>query len=352
MTAMSQTSDRGRARLIAQWLILCAALVALMVVVGGVTRLTGSGLAIVEWQPVYGVLPPLSAADWQKLFDAYRVTPQYRTLNPGMTVAEFRGIFWWEYLHRLLGRLIGVAFFLPFAWLLWRQALGRDQIRRYSVIFILGGAQGALGWYMVKSGLIERPWVDPLRLAAHLMLALLIYALLLWEAMRVLRPASDTLPDFRWPRARKMTKVALGMVAATIFTGALMAGSHAGFAFPTFPLIESEFLPSSYFGYDPWYFAPFDHLATINFNHRWLAIATLLLVLCAWTESRWLTLVPRARRIANGMALVGLGQVALGIATVLTGVPFRLASLHQMTALALFTLALALVYELRPPERV
>jgi len=334
---------------VARWLLLCAGLVAAMVVIGGITRLTGSGLSIVEWQPVYGVLPPLSAADWQALFEAYQATPQYRAINVGMTVAEFRGIFWWEYLHRLLGRLIGVAFLVPFLWFLWRGALGRRQIRSYALIFALGGAQGLLGWTMVKSGLIDRPWVSPLSLAAHLGLAMLIYAALLWQAWMLLRPLSETLPDFRWPRSRSAAKGAFALVAATMLTGALMAGSHAGYAFPTFPLMEGQMLPKDYFGYEPWFFAPFEHLATINFNHRWLAILTLGVVVAAWTESRWLALVPRARRIANGMALVGLAQVALGIATLVLGVPVWLAALHQASALALLSLALALVYELRPP---
>ena len=331
---------------VAYWLFACCGLVFAMVVVGGITRLTGSGLSMVEWRPVYGVLPPLSGAEWQRIFDLYQAFPQYRELSEGMTLAEFRAIFWWEYIHRVLGRLIGAVFAIPFVWFALRRQLSGALAGRLALIFLLGGAQGLMGWYMVKSGLVDVPWVSPYRLTAHLALAVLLYGWLLWTALSVKRKPPASVADDRLPGVVRLARIAAAAVVITLLSGGFMAGSDAGWTYNTFPLIDGNWFPRGYFILDPWFANPFENIAAIHFNHRWLAIATLCLALAVWWRSRWLVLAPATRRLANWLALTACVQVALGITTLLLVVPTALAVLHQATALALLSFALMLVYDL------
>jgi cytochrome c oxidase assembly protein subunit 15 len=336
----SQPADRA----VGIWLLVCAAMVVAMVVIGGITRLTGSGLSIVEWRPVMGFLPPLSDADWQRVFDLYRATPQYLEVNAGMTIAEFRGIFWWEYIHRVWGRLIGLVFFLPFVWFVVRGRVRGRLVPRLALIFVLGGAQGALGWYMVKSGLVDVPEVSQYRLAAHLSLAFLIHAALVWTGLSLVFQGHAAVADRAHRRVRGLAGITFAVVCLTALSGAFVAGTDAGLIFNSFPLMEGGIVPPDYF---PTADAPFEDMATIQFHHRILALASTALVIAVWWQSRWLALAPRTRMAVNGLAAVLAIQVALGISTLLLAVPVPLAAAHQAGAVVLFTTALWLVFELR-----
>lgn len=301
-----------------------------MVVIGGVTRLTESGLSITEWKPVIGTLPPLNDAEWQAEFEKYQQIPEYRERNADMTLADYKSIFWWEYAHRLWGRLIGAIYLVPF---LAFVALG--QVRgglawRLGGIFVLGGLQGALGWYMVQSGLADRIDVSPYRLTAHLGLALLIYAATLWTALDLLRPPTGE---------RTVDRRALALAAfvfLTMMSGGFVAGNDAGLIYNTFPLMDGQLVAPGYLDNDPWWINFFENPAAVQFDHRVLGISTVLLSLFYWA---------RARRHAVGAAVhavpaVALLQAALGISTLLLVVPIPLAALHQAGAVTLFTVAL------------
>src|SRR5439155_5257079 len=276
----AQTRERDP-RAIAAWLLICCALVFAMVVVGGVTRLTHSGLSITEWQPIVGTIPPLSTADWDEAFRKYQATPEYREVNRGMTLDAFKTIFWWEYAHRLLGRLIGVVFLLP---LIWFGLPGRIPPRLAPMligIFVLGAAQGALGWYMVQSGLVDDPRVSQLRLAAHLGLAFLIFGAMFWVALSLSgatarRSGNAALRRF----AFLLTAVTFVMVLA----GGLVAGIRAGFAYNTFPLMNGRWIPPGILLLEPWYRNLTDNMTTVQFDHRLLAwVLAALVPWFAWS---------------------------------------------------------------------
>ena len=338
----SQTRANDRA--IGAWLLLCAAMVLAMIVIGGITRLTESGLSIVDWRPVTGFLPPLSEAAWTRAFELYRATPQYLEVNAGMTLAEFRTIFWWEYIHRLWGRLIGLVFLLPFVWFVIRGRVRKPLVPRLIGLFLLGGAQGVLGWYMVRSGLVDVPEVSQYRLAAHLSLAFLIYAALVWTGLSLIHPDPATIADRVGAQVRRLALIALVLIAATILSGAFVAGTDAGLIFNSFPLMDGAILPPGYFDHAA---APFEDHGTIQFHHRVLALVSLATVAALWWRSRWLALVPRARMVANGLMIMAALQVALGITTLVLVVPVHAAATHQAGAVLLFTMILWFAHELR-----
>lgn len=341
-----QTSHRDRdgTRAVMRWLLLCAAMVFAMVLIGGITRLTESGLSIVEWQPLVGTIPPLTEADWQALYRKYQTSPQFKQVNRSMTLAEFKGIFWWEYIHRLWGRLIGLVFALPFLWFLARRRISGALAWKLGGIFALGAAQGAMGWYMVASGLVDRPEVSQYRLTAHLGLALLIYALLLWTAWglrtRPARPPAGA-------ALRLGATAVLSLVTVAILAGGFVAGLDAGLIYNTFPLMEGRFVPPDYLTTAPWWRDLFENRATVQFHHRVLGVATVAAAAAyAWRAFGPGT-PPPARRGAVALALVAALQASLGIATLLLLVPVSLAALHQAGAMALFTAALWLRFVLR-----
>jgi cytochrome c oxidase assembly protein subunit 15 len=330
-------------RAVRWWLISVAALIALMVLVGGATRLTESGLSIVEWKPVTGSVPPLSEAQWIDAFEAYKKIPQYRELNAGMSLSEFKEIFWWEWSHRLLGRFIGVAYLLPFLFFLWRGGLSGELKRRLWLLFGLGGLQGAVGWWMVASGLTERVEVSQYRLATHLVLALLIFAGIVWTVRRLAERPPIAAPA----RLRFTSALLLVVTFVQIYFGALVAGLRAGRAYNTWPQIDGAFIPSAerLWFETPWWRNMFDNVLTVQFEHRMTAYALFALAaLHAFDAVR-----SRAGLATSGalwlLAAVSV-QAVLGILTLLNQVPIDLALSHQAVAIAVLTLAVMQVERL------
>ena len=334
-------------RSIAVWLLACCVLVFAMVVVGGVTRLTNSGLSIVEWQPIIGTLPPLSQSDWEVVFEKYHQTPQYKKVNQGMSLDEFKGIFWWEYFHRLLGRGIGLAFFIPFVYFVARKGIDLRLGLKLAGIFLLGGLQGAMGWYMVKSGLVDNPHVSQYRLTAHLGLAFIIYAAMLWVALGLLFPKESLHGDERLQSLRRFSRGLTTLIFVMILSGGFVAGIRAGLAYNTFPLMNGQFIPTDIFVLEPWYRNFFDNMATVQFNHRMIAWMLAFLVPLFWFRSRKLPLPPSTRLACNLLIIMLAVQISLGIATLLLVVPLHLAAAHQGGAVLLFTAALWVSHRLR-----
>jgi cytochrome c oxidase assembly protein subunit 15 len=328
------------ARAIGVWLGLVAALVFAMVLVGGATRLTESGLSIVEWKPVTGVIPPVREADWQAEFAKYKTIPQYERLNRGMRLDEFKTIYWWEWGHRLLGRVIGAAFLLPFLWFLWRRSFDRRIALALGGIFVLGAVQGAVGWWMVASGLTERVSVSQYRLAFHLTLACMIYAALVWTADRTLHASAAQSGRPAVPRRLRWSAGALLVLAIVqIYLGALVAGLRAGLIFNTWPLIDGGFIPSTtdlFFAHPLWRNF-FENTLTVQFDHRMVAYGLCALALVHAVDAR---LFGRDKPDATGASLVAVAVVAqasIGIVTLMWAVPIELALSHQAVALVVLT---------------
>jgi cytochrome c oxidase assembly protein subunit 15 len=332
----SEASARiGDRRAVAAWLFACCAMIFAMLVIGGITRLTESGLSITEWQPIGGAVPPLNATDWQSLFDQYRASPQYHQLNGGMDLAGFKTIFWWEYVHRLWGRLIGFVFLLPLVWFAAKGRIQRSLVPWLLLLFLLGGLQGAVGWWMVASGLDQGPFVSAYRLTIHLGFALALYAAMLWLALSLWRaPPRAAAP----PGLRAASFGILLLAFLTILAGGFVAGSHAGLIYNEFPTMGDGLVPPDY--RNPalgWLRNAFENQAAIQLHHRILASTTLLAVLffalLLWRRAQSL----RGEAVAFGaMVLV---QFALGLSTLLLQVPLPLAVLHQAGAALLLTLS-------------
>ncbi len=330
-------------RLVATWLLICCGLVFAMVILGGITRLTGSGLSIVEWQPVSGILPPLSDQAWQDAFDQYRRSPEFRQVNSHMDIHAFKGIFWLEYLHRLLGRTIGMVFLLPFLAFLWKGTIQKRELPKYLLMFVLGGLQGVLGWYMVKSGLIDNPHVSHYRLTAHLVAAFLIYAYMFWTALSLLYRRHEQSMHAWYGRTVALT----ALISVTIVSGGLVAGLKAGKIYNTFPMMGDYWLPPGMLSLEPAWRNFLDNLATVQFDHRLLAVSTFVLILVYWFASRRADMPARIRKAVNALLHTAILQVALGISTLLLFVPTWLAASHQAVAMLLFTVALYLCHGLR-----
>ncbi len=332
---------------IAAWLMLCALMITAMVFIGGLTRLTDSGLSIVEWKPVTGVLPPLSDPDWQQLFESYQSSPEFRKINARMDLAGFKSIFWLEYLHRILGRLTGLVFLLPLLYFAARRRIGKGLALRLFGVFLLGGLQGFVGWYMVRSGLIDNPWVSPFRLALHLAMAFALFGVVFWMALS------------RWP-GRQGTRPALpsshGSFLSFFFPlfilqtliGALVAGLNAGLVFNTFPLMNGQIIPERWLELRPIYLNFFENVATVQFSHRLLAfvlVATFLVYLVrTWGQTSH-------RRVFLQLGGVLALQFALGVLTLILRVPVSLASAHQLGALLLFAICISHFHALSTQKR-
>jgi cytochrome c oxidase assembly protein subunit 15 len=333
-----QQAPRNRA--VQYWLVTIALMIAAMVLVGGATRLTESGLSIVEWKPVSGTLPPLTQEQWTQAFEGYKAIPQYRELNAGMDLAEFKTIFWWEWSHRLLGRVIGMVFLLPFLWFLWRGALAADLRFRLWLIFGLGALQGAVGWWMVASGLSERVEVSHYRLATHLVLALFIFAAIVWT----LRRQADGPPPVASSRLRITALALLALTFVQLYLGALVAGLRAGKVFNTWPDIDGALIPSAarLWFEQPWWRNLFDNTLTVQFEHRMTAYALFVLAILHAVDairSRAATAATAAIGGAVWLVAAITLQATLGILTLLNQVPLPLALAHQAVAIVVLTSA-------------
>ena len=331
----AQQAQHNRA--VRWWLFAVAALIAIMVLVGGATRLTESGLSITEWKPVTGALPPLSETQWTQAFEGYKAIPQYRELNAGMSLSEFKSIFWWEWSHRLLGRVIGMVYLLPFLWFLWRGYVGGELKRRLWIIFGLGALQGAVGWWMVASGLSERVEVSQYRLATHLVLALLIFAAIVWTLRRLADRPSAAVTS----RLKVTGFVLLLLTFVQLYLGALVAGLRAGKVYNTWPDIDGGFIPSAarLFFEQPWWRNLFDNTLTVQFEHRMTAYALFALAVLHAADAIRSRADAAVIRGALWLVAVIALQATLGILTLLNQVPIDLALTHQAVAIAVLTFA-------------
>jgi heme a synthase len=332
------------------WLFVIAAMIGLMVVVGGLVRLTGSGLSITEWQPVTGTIPPLSDAAWQAEFAKYQGTPQYELINQGLGLDGFKIIYWWEWTHRLLGRALGVAFLVPFL-MFWQQnRIGRPLALRLSVIFALGAAQGALGWWMVQSGLEpSRVAVSQYRLAAHLGLAIVLFGYILWTALETIGARQSRTPGLG--RFRPWAVALTALMFVQMLLGAFMAGLDAGLAFSDWPTYGGQWIPAGLYDLQPWWINHFENHALVHFQHRTVGYAVALLVAGLYAATRRAGADAPLRSAAKHAMLLTVLQIALGVLTVVTMVSMPLAALHQICALLLFGTALSWVYALGAGQR-
>ena len=325
-------------RAVGFWLLAVALVILAMIVIGGLTRLTGSGLSITEWKPIMGAIPPLSDVAWADAFAKYQRIPQYLLENRGMSLQEFKGIFWWEWGHRFLGRLLGALFLVPFVWFAVTGVIQRSEWPRFVLLFLLGGLQGFIGWWMVTSGLETRVSVSQYRLAIHLGAALLLLIAILWIALEYLRPGKST-------GMSKRATAFVGAVYVQMLLGALVAGLHAGLIYNTWPDMNGRLFPENAFYASPWWINFFENDGLAQFNHR--IGAYLVAAFAVWVYLQGIKLSGYVKTSAKAVAVITLWQIFLGIATLLLMAPVWLSALHQITAAALLCAAVWHAYELR-----
>lgn len=330
-------------RQIAAWLFICAAVIFGMIILGGVTRLTNSGLSMVEWKPLMGIIPPLSQADWQILFSKYQQFPEYQKVNIGMTLSEFKPIFMYEYLHRVLGRFIGILFVLPFVYFYLTKRIRKGLTPKLLLMLLLGAGQGLLGWYMVMSGLVDNPRVSQYRLTAHLGNATIIYMFILWVAFDLVTRRDNHQPTHLRSTANWIT----ALIFVMILSGGLVAGTRAGYVYPTFPLMGDQFFPPELYMLQPAWLSAFEDLTTIQFNHRIIAyiiVTTIsIFTVCALRAG----VQGSVRKGVIGMCVMMGIQVSLGISTLLLHMPVPLAAAHQAGAIVLLSFSLYVTHTLR-----
>jgi cytochrome c oxidase assembly protein subunit 15 len=342
------TSQTMYDKQVANWLILCAVVILGMILLGGVTRLTNSGLSMVEWKPLIGIIPPLGEQAWQETFEKYKQFPEYQKINLGMTLDGFKSIFMYEYLHRVLGRLIGVLFFFPFLYFALKSRIRAGLMPKLLVMFFLGGLQGLLGWYMVKSGLVENPHVSQYRLTAHLGLAVLIYAYMLWVVFDLLIPRIRGSAPHALPGA-SLSLILVALVFLMILSGGLVAGTRAGFAYNTWPLMGVSFIPDGIFAGTPAWLDAFEDITTVQFNHRIFAYLLFILI-SSFAFFVFRRVTSRRVRVALLLLLAALlTQLTLGISTLLLHVPVLLAAAHQGGAIVLLSATIFVSHTLRRP---
>lgn len=326
-------------RQIGAWLLTGYGMVFIMLVLGGATRLTQSGLSIVEWNVIMGVVPPLNEEDWNGVFEKYKQFPEYRILNKTMTMEEFKGIFWWEYVHRVWGRLIGLVFIIPFTLFVIQKKLNAKWIKRLTVVFLIGAFQGFIGWYMVQSGLLENPHVSHYRLTMHLFLAFSICCLLLWYAMEWL---SDNIEENKFFVIESAKKIATTIVILVLFQamlGGLVAGLKAGYMYNTYPKMGESWLPESAWMIEPAWINFLENGVMIQFLHRTMALIVTIIILVFWFKMRSAELPPRFRMMIHLMFIMVLIQLTIGIITILMSVPVFWGVAHQGGALVLFSMS-------------
>lgn len=298
---------------------------------------------MVEWRPMLGWLPPFTDAEWQRVFEMYQLSPEFQKVNSQMNVDAFKNIFWLEFLHRLLGRIIGIVFLLPFIFFVAKAYIRRGEWSKYLLMFVLGGMQGVLGWYMVKSGLVDVPHVSQYRLTAHLVAAFAIYAYMFWVAMSRLYPAARAVRHAWYRKSLGL----LMLTSVTIISGGFVAGLKAGKIYNTFPMMGDHWLPPGTMALQPFWRNFFDNMTTVQLNHRLLAITTLIVIVVFWIKARRADLPQRTRPAVNALLHTAILQVAVGITTLLLAVPLFLGVLHQAVAMLLFTVSLYILHSLR-----
>lgn len=328
-------------KLIARWLLTCAVVIFGMILLGGVTRLTDSGLSMVEWRPLMGIIPPLSQQDWQALFIKYQQFPEYQKLNLGMTLGEFKVIFMYEYLHRVLGRIIGLLFFIPFVYFYFTRRISPQLLPKLLLMLFLGGCQGLMGWYMVKSGLVDIPHVSQYRLTAHLGLAIVIYGFIVWTALSLINK-TDNQPA----GLGRLACILSGLIFLMILTGGLVAGTRAGYAYSTWPLMGDSFIPAGLYSMSPVWLSAFEDITTIQFNHRIFAYIIAALVVGFSLVALRKNISTSARNGIYIMLFLLLVQITLGISTLIFHVPVAIAAAHQIGAVALLTATLFVSHSL------
>ena len=321
------------------WLLAMALVILGMVIIGGLTRLTGSGLSITEWDPIMGAIPPLNDMQWADAFAKYRRIPQYMLENRGMDLDAFKGIFWWEWTHRFLGRMLGMLFIVPFAWFAWTGAIKREEWPRMLLLFALGGLQGFIGWWMVQSGLETRVSVSQYRLAIHLGAAILLLGALLWIGLEYIRDLKSP------PRPASRAYAMVALVYVQMLLGALVAGLHAGLLYNTWPDMDGRVFPEGTFSVSPWWLNPFENPGLAQFDHR---IGAYIVAACAAViYFQGIKLTGMAKKSAKAVASITALQVGLGIVTLLMQAPEGLAAFHQVAAAMLFCAAVWHAYELQ-----
>jgi heme a synthase len=342
---ISDTNSNSRA--IAIWLFICAIMIFVMVVLGGVTRLTHSGLSMVEWKPATGFLPPMTEQVWQETFEKYQQYPEFKIKNPDMDLTGFKSIFWLEFIHRVWGRSIGIVFLIPFMFFLFRKKLDRKLIPKLITMFILGGLQGVLGWFMVKSGLSDRPDVSQYRLTAHLIFAFILYGWILWTALGLLFPKPHTFKQQSAHAYKGFLSALTLLLVIAIISGGFVAGTDAGFIYNTFPLMGETLIPKDLFAFDPLIKNFFENVVTIQFTHRVLTILIFVSAIGFWFKTLNQELPERTRMALHCLLATVILQVTLGITTLLFVVPVALAASHQAGALVLLTAMLWTRHEFR-----
>lgn len=350
--ALPEPAQHKPHRAVGLWLAISAGMVFTMMIIGAITRLTESGLSMVEWRPLIGAIPPLSEAEWLRIFDLYRATSEYQLANAGMSLSEFKEIFWWEYIHRVWGRLIGVVYAIPFFYFLFTKRLPAGQTHHYWILLFLGGMQGVVGWWMVKSGFVDRDDVSQYRLALHLSLAFIILAYLFWMAVSRLYPIEPG----RVPVKRSIRRLgawAHVVIFTTVVSGAFVAGSNAGFIYNDWPFMNGKLLPDDFYSPEFGWISAFEEHGTIQFNHRILAYISLAYVSFVFLFSQKRDLGRRVRTAIAYLTIAIWLQAGLGITTLMTMIWMPLAVLHQAGAAIVFLLSVFLMYELRgkPSDR-
>lgn len=328
-------------QLIARWLLTCAVVIFGMILLGGVTRLTDSGLSMVEWRPLMGIIPPLNQNDWQALFLKYQQFPEYQKINLGMSMSEFKIIFMYEYLHRVLGRLIGLLFFIPFVYFYFSGRISPQLLPKLLLMLVLGGCQGLMGWYMVKSGLVDVPHVSQYRLTAHLGLAIIIYGFIIWTAFGLISKPSNQPLGLGKPAC-----ILSGLVFLMILSGGLVAGTKAGYAYSTWPLMGDRFIPMGLYDMSPAWLSAFENITTIQFNHRMFAYLIAILMIIFSVIALRSNITRKVRLGIYSMLVLLVVQICLGISTIIFHVPVATAAAHQVGAVALLTALLFVSHSL------
>lgn len=326
--------------------MICAGMIFMMVVIGGATRLTESGLSITQWKPVTGMIPPLSDADWMAEFRLYQQIPEYQLFNQGMSLDDFKNIYWWEYFHRLWGRLIGLVFFVPLVFFAVTRALPRPLLKRLGVIFALGGLQGFIGWWMVKSGLSMRTDVSHYRLTVHLLMAFVLFVLVLWHGLLLLRTKTKSVAPDYLQKCHRQLRFIFGAAFVVFFFGAMVAGLNAGMVYNTFPLMDGSFMPS-----DVWHGVLLDNPAFVQFMHRWMAVGLVLWIVMFWVRLQKSMLPKKARMACVHVMAMALVQATLGIKTLIFQVPVALGVLHQAGAVMLLGFLVWALFETYTPKK-